>query len=162
MTGAGHLVPAYLWGSRLASGTCRVLSPVVMTADRPPELQGVGANQTIDQQHLFGTFVKWFHDTGVPVMAPHERERWASAGQSAIQYAVGIDPPGPVHLNLPFREPLLPSGSSIEPQQFESKTHWDYPATPSRMPAFLREVSTGHRVVVVAGRLRVHPTEAPR
>ncbi len=39
---------------------------IVMTADRPPELQRVGANQTIDQQNLFGGFVKWFHDMGVP------------------------------------------------------------------------------------------------
>ena len=43
---------------------------IVMTADRPPELQGVGANQTIDQQKLFGGFVKWFCDTGVPEDAP--------------------------------------------------------------------------------------------
>ena len=53
---------------------------IVMTADRPPELHGVGANQTIDQQNLFGGFVKWFHDTGVPVAAPHERHRWAQSG----------------------------------------------------------------------------------
>ena len=86
---------------------------IVMTADRPPELHGVGANQTINQQNLFGGFVKWFHDTGVPVMAPHERIRWMTAGMGAIQHAVGM-PPGPVHLNLPFREPLLPTGGNVE------------------------------------------------
>ena len=53
---------------------------IVMTADRPPELHGVGANQTINQQNLFGGFVKWFHDTGVPVWAPHERIRWMMQG----------------------------------------------------------------------------------
>lgn len=130
---------------------------IVMTADRPPELHGVGANQTIDQQNLFGGFVKWFCDTGVPVTAPHEWVRWSSIGQNAIQHAVGFAPPGPVHLNLPFREPLLPSGSSVDTPPIESRTYWENRAVPSRMPAFLREVSTGHRVVVVAGRLRVRP-----
>jgi len=86
---------------------------IVLTADRPPELHGVGANQTIDQQNLFGGFVKWFHDTGVPVRAPHERARWSEAGINAIHHAVGLPPPGPVHLNLPFREPLLPTGSAV-------------------------------------------------
>jgi 2-succinyl-5-enolpyruvyl-6-hydroxy-3-cyclohexene-1-carboxylate synthase len=130
---------------------------IVMTADRPPELHGVGANQTIDQQNLFGAFVKWFHDTGVPVAAPHERMHWAVAGHSAIQRAVEFSPPGPVHLNLPFREPLLPSGASIDSSVPESKTYSDRHVHPSQMPAFLREVSTGHRIVVVAGRLRVRP-----
>ena len=130
---------------------------IVMTADRPPELHDVGANQTIDQQNLFGTFVKWFHDTGVPLMAPHERVRWSSAGANAIQHAVRFSPPGPVHLNLPFREPLLPGGASIDATPFEYATYSATQRSPSRMPAFLREVSTGHRIVVVAGRLRVRP-----
>ncbi len=130
---------------------------IVMTADRPPELHDVGANQTIDQQNLFGTFVKWFHDTGVPLMAPHERVRWSSAGLNAIQHAVRFSPPGPVHLNLPFREPLLPGGRSIDTTPFEYATYSATQRSPSRMPAFLREVSTGHRIVVVAGRLRVRP-----
>jgi 2-succinyl-5-enolpyruvyl-6-hydroxy-3-cyclohexene-1-carboxylate synthase len=130
---------------------------IVMTADRPPELQGVGANQTIDQQHLFGAFVKWFCDTGVPVAAPHERIRWSSMGRNAIQHAVEFDPPGPVHLNLPFREPLLPSGSSVDASPVNYTEYSTSQALPSRMPAFLREVSTGHRIVVVAGRLRVPP-----
>jgi 2-succinyl-5-enolpyruvyl-6-hydroxy-3-cyclohexene-1-carboxylate synthase len=132
---------------------------IVMTADRPPELHGVGANQTIDQQNLFGGFVKWFHDTGVPVMAPHERIRWLTAGIQAIQHAVRFPPPGPVHLNLPFREPLLPTGSSVDAFGGErtSKTYTRTPRRHDPIPAFLREVSTGHRVVVVAGRLRVPP-----
>ena len=53
---------------------------IVMTADRPPELHGVGANQTIDQQNLFGRYVKWFCDTGVPAAGERERHRWAHSG----------------------------------------------------------------------------------
>ena len=131
---------------------------IVLTADRPPEMHGVGANQTIDQQNLFGGFVKWFHDTGVPVWAPHERMRWVTAGMRAIHHAVGV-PPGPVHLNLPFREPLLPTGSGLGAFGGErtSKTFTDTHRPHDPLPSFLREVSTGHRVVVVAGRLRVPP-----
>ncbi len=131
---------------------------IVMTADRPPELHGVGANQTIDQQNLFGGFVKWFCDTGLPVAGEHERQRWSSIGLRAINQCIRFPPPGPVHLNLPFREPLLPSGEGTEaapPVQYTT-----YTATqpgPDPLPAFLREASTGHRVAVVAGRLRVPP-----
>jgi 2-succinyl-5-enolpyruvyl-6-hydroxy-3-cyclohexene-1-carboxylate synthase len=130
---------------------------IVMTADRPPELHGVGANQTIEQQHLFGSFVKWFCDTGVPEEGERERHRWASIGMRAIQQAVGFPPAGPVHLNLPFREPLLPSGTNLDAPPVEYTTYTTTHPGPDRMPAFLREVSTGHRVVVVAGRLRVPP-----
>jgi 2-succinyl-5-enolpyruvyl-6-hydroxy-3-cyclohexene-1-carboxylate synthase len=131
---------------------------IVMTADRPPELQGVGANQTIDQQNLFGGFVKWFCDTGVPVAGEHERQRWSRIGVDAIESCVRSPPPGPVHLNLPFREPLLPSSNGIDAAPFDHTTVASANPAPSRMPGFLREVSTGHRVTVVAGRLRVPPT----
>jgi 2-succinyl-5-enolpyruvyl-6-hydroxy-3-cyclohexene-1-carboxylate synthase len=130
---------------------------IVMTADRPPELHGVGANQTIDQQNLFGGFIKWFCDTGVPVYAPHERHRWWSIGKQAIQHAALFQPPGPVHLNLPFREPLMPSGQQSDSPSLVYVDYTSFQPGPDQMPAFLREVSTGHRVVVVAGRLRVPP-----
>src|SRR5580700_9537802 len=58
---------------------------IVMTADRPPELHDVGANQTIDQQNLFGGFVKWFCDTGVPMEGEREHHRWASIGYRAVR-----------------------------------------------------------------------------
>jgi 2-succinyl-5-enolpyruvyl-6-hydroxy-3-cyclohexene-1-carboxylate synthase len=130
---------------------------IVLTADRPPELHGVGANQTIDQQHLFGKFVKWFEDSDLPGNDTHAFHLWSMLGARAVFHAVH-DPPGPVHLNLPFREPLLPAGEAIttgSPFGRTNVTTTHQP--PDRMPAFAREVATGHRVVVVAGRLRVPP-----
>ena len=74
------------------------------TADRPPELRAVGAPQTIDQTHLFGTAVRWFFDPGVADDAM--RSAWRSIAARAVAMTNG-DPRGPVHLNLPFRDPLV-------------------------------------------------------
>lgn len=74
---------------------------LVLTADRPPELHGVGAAQTIDQQRLYGTSVVRFADAGVPDRA--ERHTWRPLARVLAELAAG----GPVHLNLPFREPLV-------------------------------------------------------
>ena len=74
---------------------------VVLTADRPPELRGVGAPQTIDQIELFGRSVRWFHDAPVPDES--DPTSWRPLAQRVFATAGS----GPVHLNLPFREPLL-------------------------------------------------------
>ena len=82
---------------------------VLLTADRPAELRDRGAPQAIDQAHLFGRTAKWFTELpmldGDPVTLAHWR--WV-AGRAVAMAAEG--PAGPVQVNVPFREPLLPDG----------------------------------------------------
>lgn len=74
---------------------------VVLTADRPKELRGVGAPQTIDQIELYGSHAHWFHDPGVPGAA--SAGEWRELARRALDESRR----GPVQLNLPFREPLV-------------------------------------------------------
>jgi len=84
---------------------------LVLTADRPPELRGTGANQTIDQLKLYGSAVRWFCEAGVPEDRPGQVGYWRSLACKAWSQAAGSGAgwPGPVHLNLPLRDPLVPS-----------------------------------------------------
>jgi len=80
---------------------------ILITADRPADLQGVGAPQTIDQAGLFGAAAKWAHDLEPP--APGEAAPGLAAALAARLVTTALEPPaGPVHLNLRFREPLVP------------------------------------------------------
>ncbi|MDP4106344.1 MAG: 2-succinyl-5-enolpyruvyl-6-hydroxy-3-cyclohexene-1-carboxylic-acid synthase [Bacillota bacterium] len=80
---------------------------IVITSDRPHELRDVGAPQAIDQIHLYGHHVKWFAEMAVPEnsdeMLHYVRSVCGRAAATALQA-----PSGPVHLNFPFREPLIP------------------------------------------------------
>jgi 2-succinyl-5-enolpyruvyl-6-hydroxy-3-cyclohexene-1-carboxylate synthase len=80
---------------------------IVITADRPPELRGRGAGQTIDQLKLFGTSVRWFAELGVQQATDEGLLHFRSAAARAVAEALGARP-GPVHLNVPLVEPLAP------------------------------------------------------
>lgn len=83
---------------------------VVLTADRPPELRDCGAGQTIDQLGIFGTHVRWFCELGTPepTLAALRHVRAVACRAVAVARGDAGLVPGPVHVNLPFREPLDP------------------------------------------------------
>jgi 2-succinyl-5-enolpyruvyl-6-hydroxy-3-cyclohexene-1-carboxylate synthase len=83
---------------------------VVLTADRPPELRSTGASQTVDQVKLYGGAVRMFHEVGAPTGRPEENAYVRALTCRAVATAVGglAGRPGPVHLNLALREPLVP------------------------------------------------------
>ncbi|MBI3246409.1 MAG: 2-succinyl-5-enolpyruvyl-6-hydroxy-3-cyclohexene-1-carboxylic-acid synthase [Deltaproteobacteria bacterium] len=84
------------------------VSLLVLTADRPPELRHVGALQTIDQVRLFGPHVKWFVEMPLPD-ATEETVRYARTIACRAAATARADGAGPVHINFPFREPLIPN-----------------------------------------------------
>ncbi|MDP3538613.1 MAG: 2-succinyl-5-enolpyruvyl-6-hydroxy-3-cyclohexene-1-carboxylic-acid synthase [Azonexus sp.] len=90
---------------------------ILISADRPPELQCCGANQTINQLGLFGSHVRASHALGTPE-AGFEPSYLHRLAARAFEQSVWPHP-GPVHLNQPFREPLVPVGevrSADQPQ----------------------------------------------
>src|SRR4051794_20630655 len=81
---------------------------LVLSADRPPELRGIGAGQTIDQIKSFGSSVRWFCEVGTHEADDSGLLHYRSVACRALAKTHGEVRPGPVHLNLPWREPLAP------------------------------------------------------
>lgn len=82
---------------------------VLISADRPAELRGVGANQTIDQIGIFGSKVRLSAVIEAPRADVDGNDEWRSAVSRAVMSSMGSSgPPGPVHLDVAFREPTVP------------------------------------------------------
>jgi 2-succinyl-5-enolpyruvyl-6-hydroxy-3-cyclohexene-1-carboxylate synthase len=101
-TAAANLLPA------VAEAFLSEVSLVVLTADRPPELRDCGAPQTIDQIHLYGSHVRWSVDLPGPCADIDLDAHTRTMVCRAVSHAAGV-PRGPVHLNVPLREPLVPA-----------------------------------------------------
>src|SRR6266849_3876193 len=133
---------------------------IVLTADRPPELRDVGANQAIDQQHLYGTAVRWFFDPGPPV----EIAGAARVGRGLAARAVAEAAGGPVHINLPFREPLVPppgQAPSAEGESGQSITSGRMLPTQAQLANLASALQRAQRPLVVAGEMRDGERLAP-
>ena len=124
---------------------------VVCTADRPPELHDTGAPQTIDQEGLFTTSTRWAATPGVP--APGQETTWRPlAARAFAESRHGPSGPGPVHLNLAFREPLGGAAGTL-PQQLGPDV-----AAP-RSATGRPQAPLGGRGIVVAGGLSPAPPD---
>lgn len=137
-TAAANLLPAAM--EAFHAGVPLLL----LTADRPPELRGVGANQTTKQDGLFVSFVRQSVDVAVPGDGPLDG---GSIAAGAVAASLGLDDGsgvrGPVHLNLPMREPL----SGTLPERIEIALG-EAPHPPA---ADVFDVVGSARTVVVAG-----------
>lgn len=101
-TAAANFLPAVV-------EACQARVPLVaLTADRPPELRDWGAAQTIDQVRLFGSHVRWFTELPLPEPDAGLLRHVRATAARAVALAAG-PPAGPVHLNVPYREPLAPA-----------------------------------------------------
>jgi 2-succinyl-5-enolpyruvyl-6-hydroxy-3-cyclohexene-1-carboxylate synthase len=116
-TAAANFHPAVIEASESA------VPLIVLTADRPPELRGTGANQTIDQVKLYGAAVRWFCEAGVPEARPGMAGYWRALAGRAWAQAAGAAGglPGPVHLNLPLRDPLVPGDGPDWPESLAGR-----------------------------------------
>ncbi|WP_019875110.1 2-succinyl-5-enolpyruvyl-6-hydroxy-3-cyclohexene-1-carboxylic-acid synthase [Sporichthya polymorpha] len=136
---------------------------LVLTADRPPELRGTGASQTIDQIGLYGGAVRLFTEIGVPEPVTGQVAYW----RSLVGRAVAAAADGPVHLNVPLREPLTPDGTEDWPESLDGRAGgapWVTvaPPTPGPRPdlAAILGGEVPERGAVVVGAGAVDPAAA--
>ncbi|MFI5730251.1 2-succinyl-5-enolpyruvyl-6-hydroxy-3-cyclohexene-1-carboxylic-acid synthase [Kribbella sp. NPDC051587] len=145
-TAVANLHPAVLEASH--SG----LPLIVLSADRPPSLRGAGANQTTDQLKVFGSAVRLFHELGTPVREIGQVAYWRSQVARAVANATGARSadPGPVQLNCPLAEPLVPTGGEDWPEPLDGRSTgpWTAVHAAAGQPS---TVAPGPKTVVVAG-----------
>jgi len=131
---------------------------IVLTADRPHELREVGAPQAIDQIHLYGKHVKWFSEMALPEKSD-EIIRYARTICARAVAIAKSAPSGPVHLNFPFREPLVPK---LDDELFQLrerpngyvKVHTgDLTMTEEQFKEIAEKLSKTNRGIIVCGNI---------
>ncbi|MEW5850699.1 MAG: 2-succinyl-5-enolpyruvyl-6-hydroxy-3-cyclohexene-1-carboxylic-acid synthase [Myxococcota bacterium] len=127
---------------------------VVVTADRPPELHGFGASQTVDQQHLYGRYTRFFADVGAPVMDAGALRHLRATVSRAAHLSRGV-----AHLNVPLREPLAPTEESLPAGLLDAATQFTPPHT---LTTRHHVMDAGRVADIVTGRGRILLLAAPR
>ncbi len=139
----GHYLPAVMEAS------ASHIPLVVLTADRPPALHGSGANQTIDQQRLYGTHARHFLDVG---LAQDDESAQLAMTRRVLQatYAARAPIPGPVHINIPAEKPLegtAPRPPELPPRLYAPRSV----AAPEAIQDVAQAIAKAKRPLVVAG-----------
>ncbi len=153
---AAHYLPA------IVEASCAAIPLVVVTADRPPELQHCGATQTIDQIKLYGSFVRGAFDLGAPVGSESALRALRRTVMRAVVLSRGPHA-GPIHLEVPLRKPLEPAAPSTDSERAlarvsaELRTHRVIAAPPmlvadsAAIDELAAAIATEPRGVIVAG-----------
>ncbi|TVR68114.1 MAG: 2-succinyl-5-enolpyruvyl-6-hydroxy-3-cyclohexene-1-carboxylic-acid synthase [Sphaerobacteraceae bacterium] len=130
---------------------------IVMTADRPPELQDVGAPQTIDQNRIYGEHARWFASVALPENSPEMLRYVRSIAGRAVSESTG-SPAGAVHLNFPFREPLMPTVPQQQALELEQSARPAFSgatgrrsADPASVERIASELTNYSRGLIVCG-----------
>ena len=126
---------------------------LLLSADRPPELQDCGAGQTIDQTKLFGPFARTFHQIQLPDESEESLGDLREIIVRAYTETTGRNP-GPVHLNFPFREPLIYQDD--KPVKIDLPERVDLSESPSgevfsKTDEIVKKLGSGKRLLVIAG-----------
>lgn len=163
-TAAAHYLPALIEASMTG------VPLIAITADRPPELQQCGANQTIDQIDLYGSFVRGAFDLGAPVGSAAAMRALRRKLVQAVTLARGPHP-GPVHLQVPLRKPLEPAAPSTDDERALAKLVAELRRTPvaihpprlvadeAALDALAAAIAAEPRGIIVCGAL---PASCPR
>lgn len=137
---------------------------ILLTADRPPELRDTGANQTIHQPGIFGQYTRWEYE--LPCPDPSLDPRLVLTASDQLYFCALATPSGPVHLNIPFREPLAPTSDGVDLSQATSLlSNWlesDKPFTATPLPcvrpsdetveSLATQIRSTKRGLLIAGR----------
>ncbi|MGB9358360.1 MAG: 2-succinyl-5-enolpyruvyl-6-hydroxy-3-cyclohexene-1-carboxylic-acid synthase [Acidimicrobiia bacterium] len=143
-TAAANYLPAIA-----EAGLARV-PLLVLTADRPPELRGNGAPQTIDQIAIYGSAVRFFHDVGVPDQVTAD----AAPALALRTWAAALDAPhGPAHLNFAFREPLATPTDPAPPTDIGFR-RGEVQLPPEDLADLAERLSARRSLIIVGGHQR--------
>ena len=142
--------PAH-WFPAVIEANHSTIPLILLTADRPPELHGWGANQTTDQQRLFGSHLRAFYDPGPAENETLPRDQLHKLGREIATQAMQPHP-GPIQVNMPFREPLLPSSNICLPESATAQRNTAAPATPDAtlIEAIIRQIA-GKPGIILCG-----------
>jgi 2-succinyl-5-enolpyruvyl-6-hydroxy-3-cyclohexene-1-carboxylate synthase len=158
-TAAANLFPAIVEAKKSQ------IPLILLTADRPPELRDTGANQTIDQVKMYGNYLNWQFDLPCPdIQIP---AKFVLSTIDQVIHKAKNNPPGPVHLNCMFREPLEPGQQDLPKEYINFVSKWEksgnpytkyYPVSTHMNDADLKNVAefinSANKGLIVIGKLR--------
>ena len=129
---------------------------IVLSADRPPNLRGIGSSQTVDQIKIFGDQAVFFHEAGEPAYERDDIARLKLLAGQAVEES--IKKCGAAHINLPFRKPLEPTADQLKEviDTFESQTKHikkvDAPSATIHLgEELIKLINQSEKILILAG-----------